>query len=85
MSNFTFLQPEWPLLFGVATQTEEMANTDARASCFCSRRALVLSVGRVGKVLSAHTVMNSLGHDKSVPTLHTLFASLQHRAFRGEL
>ena len=44
MSNFAFLQSEWPLLFEAATQAEGMANTDARASCFYSRRALELTV-----------------------------------------
>ncbi len=44
MSNFTFLQSEWPLLCEAATQAEGMAITDARASCFYSRRALELTV-----------------------------------------
>ena len=44
MSNFAFLQSEWPLLFEAATQAEGMAITDARASCFYSRRALELTV-----------------------------------------
>jgi type I restriction enzyme R subunit len=44
MSNFAFLQADWPLLYEAATQAEGMANTDARASCFYSRRALELTV-----------------------------------------
>ena len=44
MSNFAFLQSEWPLVFEAATKAEGMANTDARASCFYSRRALELTV-----------------------------------------
>lgn len=44
MSNFAFLKSEWPLLFEAAIQAEGMANTDARASCFYSRRALELTV-----------------------------------------
>lgn len=53
MSNFAFLQSEWPLLFETATQAEGMANTDARASCFYVRRAL--EPCRVGKDLSDKT------------------------------
>lgn len=44
MSNFAFLQPEWPLFFEAATKAEGLANTDARASCFYARRTLELAV-----------------------------------------
>ena len=44
MSNFTFLQSEWPLLFDAATKAESMAHSDARASCFYARRTLELAV-----------------------------------------
>jgi type I restriction enzyme, R subunit len=44
MSNFAFLQPEWPLFFEAATKAESLANTDARASCFYARRTLELAV-----------------------------------------
>jgi hypothetical protein len=44
MSNFAFLQPEWPLCFEAATKAEGLANTDARASCFYARRTLELAV-----------------------------------------
>lgn len=44
MSNFTFLQPEWLLLFEAASKAEGMLNTDARASCFYARRGLELAV-----------------------------------------
>lgn len=44
MSNFTFLQPEWPLLFEAASKAEGLANSDARASCFYARRTLELAV-----------------------------------------
>ena len=40
MSNFAFLQPEWSMLFEAASRAEEMANSDARVSCFYARRAL---------------------------------------------
>lgn len=44
MSNFAFLQSEWSTLFGAASKAEEMANTDARTSCFYARRTLELAV-----------------------------------------
>jgi type I restriction enzyme, R subunit len=45
MSNFAFLHiPEWSFLYESASKAEELANTDARASCFYSRRALELAV-----------------------------------------
>ena len=44
MSNFAFLQPEWPLFFEAATKAEGLANADARASCFYTRRTLELAV-----------------------------------------
>lgn len=44
MSNFAFLQPEWPLFFEASSKAESLANTDARASCFYARRTLELAV-----------------------------------------
>lgn len=44
MSNFAFLQSEWPLLFDAATKVEGLAHSDARASCFYARRTLELAV-----------------------------------------
>ena len=44
MSNFAFLQSEWSTLYGAAIKAEEMANTDARTSCFYARRTLELAV-----------------------------------------
>jgi type I restriction enzyme R subunit len=44
MSNFAFLQSEWPTLYGAAIKAEEMANTDSRTSCFYARRTLELAV-----------------------------------------
>ncbi|MFZ1538895.1 MAG: DEAD/DEAH box helicase family protein [Chromatiaceae bacterium] len=43
-SNFDFLRAEWPGLLELATQTERLATTDARASCFYARRTLELAV-----------------------------------------
>ena len=44
MSNFTFLQSEWPLLHESAVKAEGMVHTDARAACFYARRTLELAV-----------------------------------------
>jgi type I restriction enzyme R subunit len=44
MSNFAFLQTEWPLVFEAAHRAEASAHSDARAACFYARRALELAV-----------------------------------------
>ena len=44
MSNFAFLQSEWPLLHESAVKAEAMAHADARAACFYTRRTLELAV-----------------------------------------
>lgn len=44
MSNFTFLETEWPLLHESARKVEQTANTDARTSCFYARRTLEMAV-----------------------------------------
>lgn len=44
MSNFAFLQAEWPMLFDAATKAEAAAHTDPRASCFYARRSLEIAV-----------------------------------------
>ena len=44
MSNFVFLQTEWPLVFEAAHRAEASAHSDARAACFYARRALELAV-----------------------------------------
>ena len=44
MSNFAFLQAEWPLMYESAMRVEETANTDARTSCFYARRTLEMAV-----------------------------------------
>lgn len=50
MSNFAFLnQPEWVFLFESAKKAEELANSDARGSCFYARRALELAVAWIYK------------------------------------
>jgi type I restriction enzyme R subunit len=44
MSNFAFLQPEWPGVLEAAAQAEALALSDARTACFHARRALELLV-----------------------------------------
>lgn len=44
MTNFGFLQLEWPELFESATRAEAAVHPDSRAACFYSRRALELLV-----------------------------------------
>lgn len=45
MSNFSFLQSEWSILYEAASKAERMVSTDARTSCFYARRTLELVVG----------------------------------------
>src|SRR5579863_7631369 len=44
MTNFGFLQAEWPELYESATKAESFAYPDARAACFYARRTLELAV-----------------------------------------
>jgi len=44
MSNFAFLQPEWPLVYEAAHRAEACTHSDPRALCFYARRALELAV-----------------------------------------
>ena len=44
MSQFTFLQREWPLVSGAASKAEDAVRVDPRAACFYARRALELVV-----------------------------------------
>ena len=44
MTNFAFLQPEWPLVYEAAHRAEACAHSDPRATCFYARRALELAV-----------------------------------------
>jgi type I restriction enzyme R subunit len=44
VSNFAFLQTEWPLLHEAATKAECMVHADARAACFYARRTLEMAV-----------------------------------------
>jgi len=44
MSNFSFLQPEWPEIAAAAVQAERYVYTDPRSACFYARRALEQAV-----------------------------------------
>lgn len=44
MSNFIFLQSEWPDLHDAAIKVESLTLTDARSCCFYARRALELAI-----------------------------------------
>lgn len=73
MSNFEFLRhPEWVLLLDSASKAEELANTDARASCFYARRTLELAVAWLYK------------HDRSLrlPYQDNLSALIHEPTFR---
>jgi type I restriction enzyme R subunit len=72
MSNFAFLRSEWSFLYGSASKAEEMANSDARTSCFYARRTLELAVDWLYK------------HDKSLrlPYQDHLSALIHEPTFR---
>ena len=44
MSNFAFLQPEWPLFHEAAVKAEGLVYDDPRVACFYARRTLELMV-----------------------------------------
>jgi type I restriction enzyme, R subunit len=44
MSNFAFLQTEWPDLHDAASKAEALAYPDARTACFHARRGLEVMV-----------------------------------------
>ncbi len=44
MSNFDFLQTEWPDLHASARKAEALVHTDTRTSCFYARRTLELAI-----------------------------------------
>jgi type I restriction enzyme R subunit len=44
VSQFAFLQPEWPLLFEDARRAEAAVHSDPRTACFYSRRTLELAL-----------------------------------------
>jgi type I restriction enzyme, R subunit len=70
MSNFSFLQQEWPDLYEAAARAEQLVCADPRTSCFYARRTLELAL----KWLYTHdpdfkspydTSLSALIHDPS--------------------
>jgi type I restriction enzyme, R subunit len=53
MSNFAFLQTEWPQLFAEGQNAEALVVPDARTACFYARRTLELAVAWLYKSDSA--------------------------------
>jgi hypothetical protein len=46
MSQFAFMQREWPAVFEAAARAEAAVHADPHVACFCSRRALELAAER---------------------------------------
>ena len=44
MSQFAFLQSEWPTVLDAAARAEAAVHPDPRTACFYARRALELAV-----------------------------------------
>ena len=80
MSQFRFLQPEWPDLFTAAGKAELMVNPDPRTACFYARRTLELAVAWLYRAESSLQVpyqdsLSALIHEPTFskllgPTLH---------------
>ena len=49
VSQFVFLQPEWPAVFEAASRAKAAVHPDPRTACFYARRALELAVAWVYK------------------------------------
>ena len=56
MSNFAFLQSEWPLVYESAAKAESLVYPDPRSACFYARRALEFAVQWLYKAESAMTL-----------------------------
>ena len=86
-SNFSFLRPEWPDLHDEASKAEGLAYPDARTACFHARRGLGFSIELQREFARRVTAVEALktAQRASLAELDALFATLQHRAFRGEL
>ena len=70
MSQFDFLEREWPTVFEAAVKSEAAAYSDPRAACFYARRALELTVAWVYKYDAALRLpyqdnLSALIHDPS--------------------
>jgi type I restriction enzyme R subunit len=56
MSNFAFLQSEWPLVFESAVKAESLVYPDPRSACFYARRALEFAIQWLYKAEPALTM-----------------------------
>jgi len=70
MSQFTFLQGEWPTVVDAAAKAEAAVHTDPRTACFYARRALELAVSWAYKHDTALTLpyqdnLSALIHEPS--------------------
>jgi type I restriction enzyme R subunit len=74
MSNFTFLQSEWPLVFESATKAESLVYPDPRSACFYARRALEFAIQWLYKAEPALTLpyQDTLAALLAEPTFITL-------------
>ena len=75
MSNFAFLKTEWSDLHEAVSKAEALAYADSRTACFHARREFARRVTTVERLKTAHRA--------SLEELDALFATLQHRAFKG--
>lgn len=75
MSNFAFLQTEWPDLYQTARRVEDYVQSDPRSACFYARRALETAVQWL------------YDHDKSYrfPYDDSLAALLNEASFRANV
>jgi len=56
MSNFAFLQSEWPLVYESAAKAESLVYPDPRSACFYARRALEFAIQWLYKAEPALTM-----------------------------
>jgi type I restriction enzyme, R subunit len=96
MSQFIFLQSEWPAVFDAAARAEAAVHADPRTACFYVRRALELAVAWAYKHDAALKLpyqdnLAALIHDPSfkqtvgeaVFTKARVIATLGNRAVHG--
>ncbi len=84
MSQFRFLQTEWPELFIAAGKAELMVHPDARTSCFYARRTLELAVSWLYRAESSLKLpyqdnLSALVHE---PTFKALLGEALHAKVR---
>lgn len=74
MSNFAFLQSEWPQLYESAAKSESLVYPDPRAACFYARRALEFAVDWLYKAESSLTLpyQDNLAALLAEPTFNAL-------------